>query len=174
MVLPRWDLAASSGCLSALVTATVPGWRFCPSWGWAGSVLGMRDGAGLGGAGCWHGGDVGSGSQTSPAPHGGVWDAVPGELRGCRVCLGGVQGVGRGAGTSGGGTQKLAEGFVCSAQLELGRVCWICTNPRVLPAPPGSPGLQGEAGADPCKTPPHSLCPRGCCGHPLAAALAHS
>lgn len=23
-------------------------------------------------------------------------------------------------------------------------VCWICTNPCVLPAPPGSPGLQGE------------------------------
>lgn len=53
--------------------------------------------------------------------------------------LGGVQGVGWGAGTSGGETENLAEGFVAAPGLSLG-VCWICTDLHVLPSAVLSPG----------------------------------
>lgn len=67
--------------------------------------------------GCLPAGEVGMLARRGCfTPRGRVWDNVPSERRRWRVCLrrslGGVQGVGWGAGTSGGGTEKLAEGFV--------------------------------------------------------------
>ena len=71
-----------------------------------------------------------------------VGDDLPSEQRRWRVLqrrsLGGAEGVGLGAGTSGGGTEKLAEGFVGWGWRELGCVLDL----RVLRSAALSPGCR--------------------------------
>lgn len=106
--------------------------------------------------GCFPAGEAGVLARRGRfTPRRRVWDNPPSEPRRWRACaprsLGGTRGVGWGAGTSGGGTGELAEGFVGWVWCELGRVldlhgsacppsrcliCWLAGGglPALLPA----------------------------------------
>lgn len=108
------------------------------------------------GFGCFPAGEAGVLARRGRfTPRRRVWDNSPSEPRRWRACaprsLGGTRGVGWGAGTSGGGTEELAEGFVGWGRSELGRVldlqrsacppsrcliCWLAGGglPALLPA----------------------------------------
>lgn len=127
---------------------------------------------------CWKGWDVGT-----EGPYHTARTCLGQCAKRAKVCLGrslgGEQGVGWGAGTSGGGTQKLAEGFVGSAWFELGCVLHLHKAAR----PPSCRLIFCLAGAsqrccllEENLAKPHGfpLCPRGFRVHLLTATLVHS